>query len=233
MKKGKRYRESKEKINKDKRYEVKEALELLKDLPHPNFDETVELHLRLGVDPKQANQIVRGTTVLPHGTGKKMTVLVFAEGDKAEEAKEAGADFVGTEDLADKINGGWTEFDVAIATPNMMRHVGKLGRILGPRGLMPNPKAGTVTMDVKQAVEDAKAGKVEYRVDKFGNIHVPVGKMSFDNAKLFGNVIAIFAAILKERPAAAKGKYFKNMTITSTMSPGIKIDTGSLRKELK
>ncbi len=140
---------------------------------------------------------------------------------------------MGTEDLAEKIKDGWTEFDVAIATPNMMRHVGKLGRILGPRGLMPNPKAGTVTMDVKQAVEDAKAGKVEYRVDKFGNIHVPVGKMSFDKAKLFGNVIAIFAAILKERPAAAKGKYIRNMTITSTMSPSIKIDAGSLRKELK
>ncbi|MBS3740841.1 MAG: 50S ribosomal protein L1 [Candidatus Cloacimonetes bacterium] len=233
MKHGKRYSESTEKIDKEKKYHLKDALSLLKDIPHPNFDETVELHFRLGVDPKQANQIVRGTTVLPHGTGKKLTVLVFAEGDKAEEAKEAGADYVGTDELADKIKDGWTDFDVAIATPNMMRHVGKLGRILGPRGLMPNPKAGTVTMDVKQAVEDAKAGKVEYRVDKFGNIHVPVGKMSFDNAKLAGNIIAIFSAILKERPAAAKGKYIRNMTLTSSMSPGIKLDSDALRKELK
>lgn len=233
MKHGKRYSESTEKIDKEKKYHLKDALSLLKDIPHPNFDETVEVHFRLGVDPKQANQIVRGTTVLPHGTGKKLTVLVFAEGDKAEEAKEAGADYVGTDELADKIKDGWTDFDVAIATPNMMRHVGKLGRILGPRGLMPNPKAGTVTMDVKQAVEDAKAGKVEYRVDKFGNIHVPVGKMSFDNAKLAGNIIAIFSAILKERPAAAKGKYIRNMTLTSSMSPGIKLDSDALRKELK
>lgn len=233
MKHGKRYRKSKDIIDIEKRYELKEALSVLKDLPHPNFDETIEVHFRLGVDPKQANQIVRGTTVLPYGTGKKLTVLVFAEGDKAEEAKEAGADYVGTEDLADKINDGWTDFDVAIATPNMMRHVGKLGRVLGPRGLMPNPKAGTVTMDVKQAVEDAKAGKVEYRVDKFGNIHVPAGKMSFDNAKLAGNITSLFAAILKERPAAAKGKYIRNMAIASTMSPSIKIDADSLKKELK
>ncbi|MEA2103619.1 MAG: 50S ribosomal protein L1 [Candidatus Cloacimonadota bacterium] len=233
MKKGKKYIQAQEEFDTLELYSISESLELLKKIPHKKFDETVELHLVMGVNPKKANEMIRGTVVLPNGTGRDVTVLVFAKGDKADEAKEAGADFVGMEDLAEKINGGWTNFDVAIATPNMMRFVGKLGRVLGPRKLMPNPKTGTVTLEVEKAVTEAKAGKVEYRVDKHANIHLPVGKISFDNDKLIENIGAAMAAILHDKPAASKGKYIKKMTICSTMSPGIRIDSPAYIKELK
>lgn len=233
MKKGKKYIQAQEEFDTLELYSISESLELLKKIPHKKFDETVELHLVMGVNPKKANEMIRGTVVLPNGTGRDVTVLVFAKGDKADEAKEAGADFVGMEDLAEKINGGWTNFDVAIATPNMMRFVGKLGRVLGPRKLMPNPKTGTVTLEVEKAVTEAKAGKVEYRADKHANIHLPVGKISFDNDKLTENIGAAMAAILHDKPAASKGKYIKKMTICSTMSPGIRIDSPAYIKELK
>lgn len=233
MNKGKKYIQAQEKVDKSKLYSISESVEILKEIPHKKFDETVEMHLLLGVNPKKANELVRGTVVLPNGTGKDVTVLVFAKGDKADEAKEAGADFVGMEDLAEKINDGWTDFDVAIATPNMMRFVGKLGRILGPRKLMPNPKAGTVTMEIEKAVTEAKAGKVEYRVDKFANIHLPVGKMSFDKDKLSENIGAAMTAILNDKPAASKGRYVRKMTICSTMSPGIRIDSPAYIKQLR
>ncbi len=233
MKKGKKYKKALGEIDKSKLYSVDEALDLLKQLPHKSFDETIEVHLLLGVNPKKANEMVRGTVVLPHGTGKEVTVLVFAKGDKADEAKNAGADYVGMEELAEKIKDGWTDFDVAIATPNMMSKVGKLGRILGPRKLMPNPKAGTVTMDIKQAVSDSKAGKVEYRVDKFANIHIPVGKLSFDNNKLNENIEKIIMAILHDKPAASKGRYIKKIIICSTMSPGIKLGAPAYVKKLR
>ncbi|MCK4357659.1 MAG: 50S ribosomal protein L1 [Candidatus Cloacimonetes bacterium] len=233
MKHGKRYLQSVEKINNNKFYSLKEAIELLAQLPSSKFDETIELHLRLGVDPKKANQMVRGTVVLPGGTGKKVRVLVFADGDKAEEAKNAGADYVGMDDLAERIQKGWTDFDVAIAIPNLMGKVGKLARILGPRKLMPNPKTGTITMDVEQAVKESKAGKVEYRIDKFSNIHVSVGKISFDKKKIYENILTIMKAILHDKPPAAKGKYIKSMTICSSMSPGIKIDSVAYLKEIQ
>ncbi|MCK4338513.1 MAG: 50S ribosomal protein L1 [Candidatus Cloacimonetes bacterium] len=233
MKHGKRYFQAVEKIEKNKYYSLNEAIELLLQLPSSKFDETIELHLRLGVDPKKANQMVRGTIILPSGTGKKVRVLVFADGDKAEEAKNAGADYVGMDDLAERIQKGWTGFDVAIATPNLMGKVGKLGRILGPRKLMPNPKTGTITMAVEQAVKESKAGKVEYRIDKFSNIHVSVGKISFEKKKIYENVLTLMKAILRDKPAAAKGKYIKSMTICSSMSPGIKIDSVTYLKEIQ
>lgn len=233
MKRGKKYNQGLEKLEAEKAYGFDESLILLKEIANKNFDETVELHFRLGVDPKKANQMVRGTLVLPNGTGKDVKVLVFAEGDKVDEAKNAGADYVGMDDLAEKIQGGWTDFDVAIASPNMMGKVGKLARILGPRKLMPNPKAGTITNDIEKAVKEAKAGKVEYRTDKFSNIHVPLGKISFENEKLAENAEALMRAILRDRPASAKGRYVRNITICSTMSPGIKIDSVGYIKEIQ
>jgi large subunit ribosomal protein L1 len=209
-----------------KPYALEEAVPLVKKIKFAKFDETVELHMRLGVDPKHADQMVRGTVVLPNGLGKSKTVLVIASGDKLREATEAGADFVGGEDMVTKIQSeNWTGFDAVIATPDMMRSVGKLGKVLGPRGLMPNPKTGTVTTDIANAVKEVKAGKVEFRVDKTGVIHVPVGKISFDQQKLVENANSLMSAVVKAKPAAAKGKYVKSVTICSTMGPGVSLDT--------
>ena len=210
-------------------YSIEEAVPLVKKVKFAKFDETVELHLRLGVDPKHADQMVRGTIVLPNGLGKSKKVLVIASGDKQREAQQAGADFVGGEDMVAKIQGeNWTAFDAVIATPDMMRSVGKLGKVLGPRGLMPNPNTGTVTMDIAQAVKEVKAGKVEFRVDKAGVIHVPVGKVSFETGKLLENASSLIQAVLKAKPAAAKGKYFRTVSVSSTMGPGVEIDTTSI-----
>jgi large subunit ribosomal protein L1 len=209
-----------------KPYALEEAVPLVKKIKFAKFDETVELHMRLGVDPKHADQMVRGTVVLPNGLGKSKTVLVIASGDKLKEATEAGADFVGGEDMVTKIQTeNWTAYDAVIATPDMMRSVGKLGKVLGPRGLMPNPKTGTVTTDIANAVKEVKAGKVEFRVDKTGVIHVPVGKLSFDEQKLVENANSLLGAVVKAKPAAAKGKYVKSVTICSTMGPGVALDT--------
>lgn len=205
-----------------------EALEQVKAAAFAKFDETVEIAVRLGVDPRHADQIVRGTVILPAGTGRKMRILVLAQGDKAREAEEAGADFVGTEYI-EKIEGGWLDFDVAIATPDLMRDVGKLGRILGPRGLMPTPKAGTVTADVGRAVSEAKAGRIEFRVDKFGNLHAPIGKVSFDLSKLEANLTALMGAVTRARPSAIKGAYIRSVTVSSTMGPGVPIDPSIYR----
>ena len=214
-----------------KPYSVEEAVEILKKLPGAKFDETVNLSLRLGVDPKHADQMVRGAVVLPHGIGKTVRVAVFAKGEKEREAREAGADVVGAEDLVEKIQGGWMEFDSTVATPDLMGQVGRLGKVLGPRGLMPNPKMGTVTFDVGRAVREIKAGKVEFRVDKAGALHAPVGRVSFDAAKLVENATAFIAAIQRAKPAAAKGKYLKSVTITTTMGPGIRLDADALSLE--
>ncbi len=222
-KKGKRYLEARQKIDRETLYDPKEAFELIKELANASFDETIELSVRLGVNPKHADQQVRGGIVLPHGTGKEVRVAVFAKGDKMKEAEEAGADIVGGEDLAEKIQGGWLDFDVAVATPDMMSVVGKLGKILGPRGLMPNPKTGTVTMDVGRAIKEIKAGKVEFRTDKVGNIHVPIGRASFTSQQLLENFYAVIEALIKARPSAAKGQYLRSVNISSTMGPGIKI----------
>ncbi|MEO8052666.1 MAG: 50S ribosomal protein L1 [Acidobacteriota bacterium] len=209
-----------------KPYALEEAVPLVQKIKFAKFDETVELHMRLGVDPKHADQMVRGTVVLPNGLGKSKTVLVIASGDKLREATEAGADFVGGEDMVTKIQTeNWTAYDAVIATPDMMRSVGKLGKVLGPRGLMPNPKTGTVTTDVANAVKEVKAGKVEFRVDKTGVIHVPVGKISFDQQKLVENANSLLSAVVKAKPAAAKGKYVRSVTICSTMGPGVQLDT--------
>jgi large subunit ribosomal protein L1 len=205
-------------------YKLNEAAEVIKKAHFVKFDETVELVVNLGVDPKHSDQMVRGTVVLPHGLGKSKRVLVIAGGEKIREAQEAGADFVGGDDVVQKIQEGWTDFDAVIATPDMMRSAGRLGKVLGPRGLMPNPKTGTVTFEVAQAIKEIKAGKVEFRVDKQGIIHSPIGKISFEAAKLAGNAHALIGAILKAKPAAAKGKYVKRVTLTSTMGPGIQID---------
>ena len=221
---GKHYQSARKQVE-AKEYQLEEAVPLLKKIKYAKFDETVEIHMRLGVDPKHADQMVRGTVVMPNGLGKSKKVLVIAGGDKQREAMEAGADFVGGDDMVNKIQTeGWTDFDAVIATPDMMRSVGKLGKVLGPRGLMPNPKTGTVTMDVVKALREIKAGKVEFRVDKQGIIHSPIGKISFDGAKLADNAHALIGAILKAKPAAAKGKYVKKVTLTSTMGPGITID---------
>jgi len=226
-KQGKKFQAASKQVE-QRPYPLNEAVPLVQKIKFAKFDETVELHLRLGVDPKHADQMVRGTVVLPNGLGKKKTVLVIASGDKLREATEAGADFVGGEDMVNKIQSeGWTDFDAVIATPDMMRSVGKLGKVLGPRGLMPNPKTGTVTMDVAQAVKEVKAGKVEFRVDKTGVIHVPVGKTSFETPKLLENASSLIQAVIKAKPAAAKGKYVKSVTICSTMGPGVHLDVTS------
>jgi len=225
---SKRVKQLLEKIDTNKIYSIEEATTVVKDLKSAKFDETVELALRLNVDPRHADQMVRGAVVLPHGTGKTVKVAVFAKGAKADEAKEAGADIVGAEDLVEHIQGGNIDFDIVIATPDMMGQVGKIGRILGPKGLMPNPKTGTVTMDVAQAVKNAKGGQVNFRVDKKGNIHAGIGKASFDADKLAENLKTFVAAINKQKPAAAKGIYIQNGTLSLTMSPSIKLDTNQL-----
>lgn len=222
-KRGKRYQEARKLIDPQKFYTPEEAIALVKKTATAKFDETVEVALKLGVDPRHADQQVRGTVVLPHGTGRDVRVLVFAQGEKAQEAKEAGADFVGAEDLAEKIQGGWTDFDVAIATPDMMGTVGKLGRILGPRGLMPNPKTGTVTFEVAKAVQESKAGKVEFRVNRESGMHVPIGKASFSEEQLLNNFKTLIDAIMKAKPAAAKGAYIRKLSLSSTMGPGLRI----------
>jgi large subunit ribosomal protein L1 len=226
---GRRYTAAKKTIASDRLYTPLEGMRLLKSLESAKFDETVEVHFRLGVDVRHADQIVRGTTVLPHGTGKEMRVAVFAEGDKAREAEEAGADIVGSEALAKQIQEGVFDFDIAIATPDMMGTVGKLGRILGPRGLMPNPKSGTVTFDVGKAVADAKGGKIEYRTDRSGIVHLSIGKKSFTEEQLVENYGAVLDEILRAKPAAAKGKYIKSASISATMSPGIALDPARTR----
>jgi len=223
-KQGKKFQAASKQVE-SRPYNLNEAVPLVQKIKFAKFDETVELHMRLGVDPKHADQMVRGTVVLPNGLGKSKKVLVIASGDKQREAQQAGADFVGGEDMVTKIQTeSWTDFDAVIATPDMMRSVGKLGKVLGPRGLMPNPKTGTVTQDVAQAVQEVKAGKVEFRVDKTGVIHVPVGKVSFETGKLLENANSLIQAVLKAKPAAAKGKYVKSLTICSTMGPGIHLD---------
>ncbi|MGX8714544.1 MAG: 50S ribosomal protein L1 [Lachnospiraceae bacterium] len=225
MKRGKRYQENAKKIDRTQLYEVEDAIKLLKETANAKFDETVEVHLRTGCDGRHADQQIRGAVVLPNGTGKSVKVLVFARGAKADEALAAGADYVGAEELIPRIqNEGWLDFDVCVATPDMMSVVGRLGRVLGPKGLMPNPKSGTVTMDVTKALADIKAGKVEYRLDKSNIIHVPVGKISFDNEKLAENFNTLIGAIVKARPAAVKGQFLRSVVITTTMGPGIKLN---------
>ena len=226
---GKKYRNARGAIDREQAYSPLEAIEMLKGWDGPKFDETVEAHVRLGLNVRHADQQLRGTLMLPHGTGKTVRVAVFAEGDKAREAEEAGADVVGAADLAAKIEGGFTDFDVAIATPDQMGNVGKLGRVLGPRGLMPNPKTGTVTFDVAKAVSDAKAGKLEYRTDRGANVHVAIGKKSFDERSLVENYAALVEEIVRAKPASSKGRYIRQITITSTMGPGIHVDTSKTR----
>jgi len=219
--------------DREKAHGVEEAIGILEKLPRAKFDETVDLSLRLGVDPKHADQMVRGAVVLPHGIGKTVRVVVFAKGEKDREAREAGADVVGAEDLVERVQGGWLEFDSAIATPDLMGQVGRLGKVLGPRGLMPNPKLGTVTFDVSRAVREAKAGKVEFRVDKAGNVHVPVGKRSFNQTQLSANALALLEAIIRAKPSASKGQYLRTVTVSSTMGPAIKVDVQKVAAQFK
>ena len=221
---SKRYDAGTAKMEPEREYGLEEAIGILKEMPAAKFNESVDLSFRLGVDPKHADQMVRGAVVLPHGIGKAVRVAVFAKGEKEREAREAGADVIGAEDLVEKVQGGWMEFDTTIATPDLMGQVGRLGKVLGPRGLMPNPKLGTVTFDVGRAVREAKAGKVEFRVDKAGNIHVPIGKRSFPAEQLVGNALALIEAIIRAKPAAAKGNYLRRLTVSSTMSPGVPVD---------
>ena len=233
MKHSKRYNDNREKVDRFKRYELGEAIGILKGMSAVKFDESVEVAVRLGVNPKHADQMVRGTVALPHGTGKSVRVAVFATGDKAAEATAAGADFVGAEDLGEKIAGGFTDFDVAVATPDMMRVVGKLGKVLGPRGLMPNPKTGTVTMDLTKTIGELKAGRIEFRVDKQANVAVGVGKVSFDADKLVDNTMTFIEAIMRAKPTSAKGAYLLGVSICSTMSPGFRLDHADLQVAVK
>lgn len=225
---GKKMVTAREKIEREKEYSLDEAVNMVKSASYVKFDETVDLALNLGVDPRKSDQMVRGTVVLPHGTGKSVRVLVFAKGEKEQEAREAGADFVGAEDMIEKINKGWLDFEKVVATPDIMGVVGRLGKVLGPRGLMPNPKLGTVTFDVAKAVKEIKAGKVEYKTEKAGVIHVPIGKVSFDAKKLIDNAKAIIESITKAKPSTSKGKYLKKLSVSSTMGPGLKVDLSSV-----
>ncbi|QDI91517.1 50S ribosomal protein L1 [Salicibibacter halophilus] len=227
-KQGKKFVDAQKQVDTSRNYPAGEALELVQKVAPANFDETVEVAVRLGVDPRKADQQIRGAVVLPHGTGKTKRVLVFAKGEKAKEAEDAGADIIGEEDLVNRIQQGWLDFDVVVATPDMMAQVGKLGRVLGPRGLMPNPKTGTVTMDVAQAVNEIKAGKVEYRVEKAGNIHVPIGKVSFDAQQLNENLNTVIDTLVKAKPSAAKGVYMRNISVASSMGPGVKVSTSGI-----
>ena len=227
--KGKNYRAALNKVDRNQRYLLEDSLRLAKETAHAKFDETVEMAIRLGVDPRQADQNIRGTVTLPHGMGKSVRVLAFAKGDKEKEAQDAGADFVGSDEIIKKISDGWLEFDKAVATPDMMGAVGRIGKILGPRGLMPNPKTGTVAMDIGKAVKEIKAGKLDFRVDKAGIIHVPVGKASFGPEQLIDNAKALLGSIIRAKPASAKGNYIKGVTVTTTMGPGIKIDLAQIR----
>ncbi|MDZ7374822.1 MAG: 50S ribosomal protein L1 [candidate division KSB1 bacterium] len=233
MKRSKRYLAVREKVERGQEYPLTEALRLVKETATAKFDETVEVHVRLGVDPRHAEQQVRGTVTLPHGTGKPVRVLVLTKGPQEKEAREAGADYVGFEEYIDKIQEGWLDFDVVIATPDVMPQVGKLGRILGPRGLMPNPKSGTVTMNVKEAVREVKAGRIDFRVDRYGILHVPIGKVSFDVDKLADNAKAFLEAVLRLRPPAVKGQYVRSITVSSTMGPGIRVDRNQVLTELR
>jgi len=233
MKRSKNYRAVRDKLDRSQRYPIDDAINMVKEFSYAKFDESVELAIRLGVNPKHADQMVRGTVALPHGTGKSVRVAVFATGDKAEEAKNAGADIVGAEDLAEKVKEGFLDFDVTVATPDMMRVLGPLGKVLGPRGLMPNPKTGTVTMDIERTVGALKAGRIEFRVDRQANIAVSVGKVSFDPKQIRENVLAFVGAILQAKPASAKGAYFLGASICSTMGPGIKLDHGAMLSELR
>jgi large subunit ribosomal protein L1 len=226
---GKSYRDALAKVDRNQRYPLEDSLRLAKQTARAKFDETVELAIRLGVDPRQADQNIRGTVTLPHGMGKAVRVLAFAKGDKEKEAQEAGADFVGSDELIKKISEGWLDFDKAVATPDMMAAVGRIGKVLGPRGLMPNPKTGTVSVDIGKAVKEIKAGKLEYRVDKAGIVHVPVGKASFGPDQLIENAQAVLLSVLRAKPASAKGNYIKGVTVTTTMGPGIKIDLAQVR----
>ncbi|NJD61990.1 MAG: 50S ribosomal protein L1 [Deltaproteobacteria bacterium] len=230
---GKTYLEARSKVNREAKYSLDEALDLLKETARAKFDETVEVALRLGVDPKYPDQQVRGSVVLPHGTGRSVRVLVFAKGEKAKEAQEVGADFVGAEDLVAKIQGGWLDFDKAVATPDMMGAVGKIGKILGPRGLMPNPKVGTVTFDVGKAVRDLKGGKVEFKVDKTGTLHAGIGKVSFGKDKIRENFLTFFEAIMKAKPSAAKGTYVRTLALSTTMGVGVRLNASVLQADQK
>lgn len=231
--KGKKYSDILKRVDTVKRYELEEGISLVKDNSYANFDESIDISVRLGVDPRKADQMVRGTVLLPHGTGKEVRVLVFARGEKEKEARESGADFVGAEDLIDKIADGWVGFDKAVATPDIMNLVGKIGKILGPRGLMPNPKVGTVTFDVGRVVKELKAGKVEFRADKTGIIHVPVGRVSFSQEKILDNVLSLVDVLIKAKPPSSKGVYLCGIALAATMGPGIKIDTLHVRSRLK
>ena len=230
---GKKYSAAREKVDRSKRYELEEGVKLLTETAYAKFDEGVDLAIRLGVDPKKADQMVRGTVVLPNGIGKKVRVLVFAKGPKEKEAQDAGADFVGAEDMVEKISQGWLDFDKAIATPDMMGMVSKLGKVLGPRGLMPNPKVGTVSFDVAKADKEIKAGKVEFKVEKAGIVHVPVGKVSFGFDRLLENIRALLEVILRAKPPTSKGIYLRSITLSTTMGPGIKVDPLNVRNVLK
>ena len=233
MKHGKKYIEAVKKIDKTKKYTLDEAVSLIKQVSYVKFNETVDVSLKLGVDPRHAEQQVRGTVALPSGLGKKVRVVVFVKGEKRREAEESGADFIGDEDLINKIKGGWTDFDAAVAAPDMMRDVGKLGKVLGPRGLMPNPKLGTVTNDIANAVKELKSGKIEFRVDKQGNIHCPIGKISFTEDQLRDNLKALLTAIHKAKPSSSKGQYFKHISVSTTMSPSVKIDQSDVMNMFK
>jgi large subunit ribosomal protein L1 len=228
-KRGKKYLQVKEKVETQKPYPLKEAISRLKEVSYVKFDETVDLAIRLGVDPRKSDQMVRSAVLLPHGIGKEVKVLVFAKGEKEKEARDAGADYVGAEDLVEKIQGGWLEFDKAVATPDLMGLVGKIGKILGPRGLMPNPKLGTVTFNIKETVEEQKKGKVEFKTDKGAIVHVPVGKKSFDDQRLYDNILALMDTVIRLKPASSKGVYLKNIVLSSTMGLGIKVDPATVK----